>query len=188
MTPAPVTMAECMAALPHILDAPKDAGVIDHLCFRPARNARQFPATLRLTVTAGIPGDRWLTEPWQRLPNGAPDPDLQVSILPVRVLELVWRDREGAPHPGDTIVADMDLGLENLPPGSLLQAGTATLRVSPYFNEGCAKWKARYGADAKDFIVVPGHAPLRLRGVICAVVADGEVARGDWLRVLQRGS
>lgn len=183
-----VTLDDCMAALPHILAAPKDEGPIDHLCFRPARNERQFPTTLRLTRAEGIPGDRWLTEPWQRLPDGAPDPDLQVSILPKRVLTLVWRNRDTVPHPGDTIVADLDLGVANLPAGSLLQAGTAVLRVSAYFNEGCVKWKARHGQAAKDFIVAPGHAPLRLRGIICAVEADGTVSATDRLRVLRRGA
>jgi hypothetical protein len=187
MTDAPVTLAECMAALPRILAAPKEEGAIDHLCFRPGRNLRTFPQTLRLTRAEGIPGDRWATEPWQRLPDGAPDPDLQVSILPLRVLNLIWRNRSETPHPGDTIVADLDLGVDNLPPGSLLQAGTAQLRVSSYFNDGCVKWKTRHGQAAKDFIVQPGHAPLRLRGIICAVEADGDVRCTDTLRVLRRG-
>lgn len=187
MPDAAVTLAECMAALPDILAAPKDEGAIDHLCFRPGRGERSFPRSLRLTRAEGIPGDRWLTEPWQRLPGGAPDPDLQVSILPLRVLNLIWRNRQTVPHPGDTIVADLDLGVANLPAGSLLQAGTAVLQVSSYFNEGCVKWKARHGQDAKAFIVAPGHAPLRLRGIICAVKTDGVVADTDRLRVIRRG-
>ena len=89
---------------------------------------------LRLTVAAGIPGARWLTEPWQRLPDGAPDPDLQVSILPLRVLDLIWRNRQTVPHPGDTIVADLDLGLANLPPGAAMLHIT---RVS-YLESGAA--------------------------------------------------
>ena len=52
MQEPPLTLAECLAALPHILAAPKDEGRIDHLCFRPARNQREFPDQLRLTVAA----------------------------------------------------------------------------------------------------------------------------------------
>lgn len=173
------SLAELLAALPHVLAAPKDDTRVDQLCFRPAYNERRFPEGLTLTVAQGVPGERWLTAPWLRLPDGRPDPDIQVSILPRRVMELVWRDREGTPHPGDTIIADLETSEANLPAGTLLRAGSAILRVSGVFNDGCVKWKARYGADAKAWITATGHPPLRLRGILCAIVADGEVALGD---------
>ena len=141
-----------------------------------------------VTRAEGIPGDRWLTEPWQRLPDGSPDPDIQISLLPARVLALVWQDRDTTPHPGDTIIADLDMSLANLPAGSLITAGTAVLRVSTIFNDGCVKWKARYGADAKAWITAPGHPALRLRGIYCAVHQDVEIALGDPLTLLRRGS
>lgn len=178
-------MAELMAALPHILAAPKTDAPIANLCLRPARNARAFPEQITLTRAEGIPGERWLTEPWQRLADGRPDPRIQVSILPVRVMDLVWRDREGTVHPGDPIVADLDCGLANLPVGTLIGAGTAVLRVSDEFNAGCVKWKARYGAEARAFIDAPGHPPLRLRGVLCSVERDGVVTLADRLQVLR---
>ena len=53
-------------------------------------------------------------------------------------MELVWRDRS-QPHPGDTIVADLDCSLQNLPVGTLIRAGTAVLRTSDEFNNGCVK-------------------------------------------------
>lgn len=181
----PVTGAELMAALPHMRDAPKTDAPIASLCLRPGYGERQFPLVLRLTRAEGIPGERWLTAPWLRLADGAPDPRIQVSILPSRVLDLVWRDRVATPHPGDPIVADLDCSTANLPPGTLIRAGSATLRVSDHFNQACAKWKARYGADARAFIDAPGHPDLRLRGVLCAVESDGEVALGDRLQVLR---
>lgn len=173
-----------MTALAHVRAAPKDDAPIHGLCLRPGPNLRHFPDSLEMSVAGGIKGDRWLDAPWLRLPDGRPDPDIQVSILPQRVLDLVWRDRTGQPHPGDPIVADMDLSLANLPEGALLQAGTAILRVSGVFNDGCVKWKVRYGADAKAWVVAPGHPDLRLRGVLCAVVQDGVVTRQDRLRKL----
>jgi len=181
----PVTAAELAAALPHVLAAPKTDAPVTMLCFRPVPSQRQFPATLRLTRAAGIPGDRWLSAPWLRLPDGRPDPRIQVSILPARVLDLVWRDRTGTPHPGDTIVADLDCSEENLPENTLIRAGTAVLRVSSEFNDGCVKWKVRYGRAAKDWITAPGHPPLRLRGILCSVEQDGEVGAGDRLVVLR---
>jgi len=178
----PITMAELMAALPDVLAAPKDDAPILQLCFRPGYNQRSFPEALELTRARGIPGERFETAPWARLPDGTGDPRIQVSILPRRVLDLVWRDRDGTPHPGDTVIADLDTTETNLPVGTLLQAGTALLRVSDLFNDGCVKWKVRYGSDAKDWIVQPGHEPLRLRGVLCAVERDGVMRVGDRLR------
>ena len=174
-----------MAALPYILAAPKTDAPIASLCLRPQRNQRAFPDRLVLTRAEGIPGERWLTEPWMTLADGSPDPRIQVSILPLRVMDLVWRDREASPHPGDPIVADLDCSEVNLPEGTLIEAGTAVLRVSSVFNEGCVKWKARYGADARAFIDAPGHPPLRLRGILCEVVRDGVVTLTDRLQVIR---
>jgi CRP-like cAMP-binding protein len=100
-----VTMAELMAALPHILSAPKDDAPIHSLCLRPDYGQRSFPNHIRMTRTQGIPGERWSTTPWLKLADGSPDPRIQVSILPIRVMDLVWRDREATAHPGDPIVA-----------------------------------------------------------------------------------
>lgn len=176
------TTPELMAALPYVLAAPKDATAVLQLCFRPAYNQRRFPDRLELTRAAGIPGERWATAPWLKLPDGTGDPRIQVSILPKRVLDLVWSEGDEAPHPGDTIIADLDTSEANLPEGTLLACGTAVLRVSGVFNDGCVKWKTRYGQAAKDWITAPGHPPLRLRGVLCAVERDGVVALRDVLR------
>ncbi|ABN78956.1 hypothetical protein SAMN05421763_103533 [[Luteovulum] sphaeroides subsp. megalophilum] len=181
---APVTAEELAAALPHVLAAPKTDAPIASLCWRARFNARSFPDRLLLTRGCGVPGERWRKHPWLTLPDGSPDPRIQVSILPTRVCDLVWRDRTGTPHPGDTIVADLDMSEANLPTGSLLQAGTAVLRVSDVFNDGCVKWKVRYGRAAKDWIVAEGHPPLRLRGVLCSIEQSGVVRLSDRLRKL----
>lgn len=177
-----VTKAELAAAMSHVRAAPKTDTTIDSMCLRPSRNERTFPDALHLTRAQGIIGDRWLSDPWLRLPSGAPDPNIQVSILPLRVLNLIWTDRENTTHPGDSFIADIDTSLDNLPEGTRLQAGTAILRVSNLFNEGCVKWKARYGAAAKNWIT--DHPELRLRGVLCAVEQDGTLRPGDPLRKL----
>lgn len=184
-----VTLAELMAALPDILAAPKDNAPIHSLCLRPGYGERRFVDRISMTKAGGIPGERWATAPWLKLADGSPDPRIQVSILPLRVMDLVWRDRVNTPHPGDPIVADLECSLANLPTGSLIAAGTAVLKVSDEFNMACAKWKVRYGADARFFIDgPPGHADLRLRGILCSVEEDGEVTLADRLRVLRRGA
>lgn len=175
------TTAELFGAIPHIMAAPKSGAAIEMLCRRPAYNQRQFVEALSITRSQGIPNERWESSPWLRLEDGTGHPGIQISILQKRVLDLVWRDRETVLHPGDTFIADMDLSEENLPVGQLLQVGDAVLRVSNVFNDGCVKWKARYGADAKAWITAPGHPMLRLRGVLCSVERDGRIANGDQL-------
>ncbi|VDC26100.1 MOSC domain-containing protein [Pseudogemmobacter humi] len=181
-----VTMDALMAAVPQIQAAPKDATVARLLTFRPARNERQHPGHLVLTRERGIPGERWLTEPWLKLPDGSPDPSIQVSILPTRVHDLVRPDPGAAVHPGDTILADLDTSVANLPEGAVLQAGSARLRVSPVFNNACVKWKVRYGRDAMDWVNLPQHRDLRLRGILCAIIEDGEIRQGDPITVVSR--
>lgn len=179
-----VSRAECEAAMAHIGDAPKDDVAIDSLCFRTGYGERSFPDRLAVSTARGIEGERWLSDPWMTLADGRPDPRIQVSILPRRVMDLCWRDRESTVHPGDTIVADLDTSEANLPAGTRLQIGSAVIEVSDLFNTGCAKWHARYGNDSLRWI---NHAPyraLRLRGVLCRVVTDGEIRRSDRIRKL----
>lgn len=188
MTDAHATAEDLTRALPHVLAAPRDASTVSGLCFRPGYNRREFPDLLHLTRAQGVPGERWLTAPWLRLADGSPDPRIQVSILPQRVMDTVWRDRIGAPHPGDTVVCDLETSEANLPAGTLLQLGTAVVRVSDVFNDGCVKWKARYGRAAKDWITAPGHPALRLRGILCSIEQDGVVRLGDSIRKLTGGA
>jgi hypothetical protein len=179
-----ITATALTAALPHVLAAPKTDAPIAMLCFRPGFNQRSFPDHLTLTRAQGIPGERWLTAPWLKRPDGRPDPRIQVSLLPTRVADLVWQDRDSTIHPGDPIIADLDMTHTNLPPGTLIRAGSAILRVSDEPNDGCVKWKARYGDAAMAWITDPQHRALRLRGVLCSVEADGVVCLTDRLQVL----
>lgn len=182
---AQVTHDELMAALPGVLSAPKTGSAVELLCFRPGYGERRFVDELTVTKAQGIPGERWGTAPWLKLEDGTGHPGIQVSILPRRVLDLVWRDREGVVHPGDTFVCDLDMTEANLPVGQVLAVGTALLRVSDVRNDACAKWKVRYGAPAYDWVRAPGHEDLRLRGVLCSIEADGVIRLGDAVEVLR---
>lgn len=184
LPPARPDAAALAAALPHVLAAPGTDGPVRLLCLRPRHNQRSFPDRLTLTRAAGVAGDCEADSPWLTLPDGSPDPQTQVSILPARVLDLVWPGREPTNYPGDNIAADLDLGHANLPPGALLRAGTAILRVSAEPNDGCAKWKVRCGAAAYDWVRARAHLPYRLRGLFCSVEQDGIVALGDRLSPL----
>ncbi|MGQ0567857.1 MAG: MOSC domain-containing protein [Gemmobacter sp.] len=180
----PVTAAELDAALPAILAAPHNAGVVRLLCTRPKPNARAFPEVLTLTRAVGVAGDYHPSQPWLTLPDGRPDPRIEVSIMPWRVLDLVWRDRDRVAHPGDNIAVDMTLSETDLPAGTRLAVGTAILRVSDVPNDGCVKWKVRCGRAAYDWIVTPEHLRLRLRGLYALIEQDGQVRLGDTIRRL----
>lgn len=174
-----VTAEELTAALPHVMAAPRDHGPISMLLYRRTYNDRVVTDRLRLSRAHGIDGDFEMTSPWLMVQGGGPDPRIQVSILPRRVLDLCWRNRDTVVHPGDPIIADLDMSLHNLPAGCLIRAGSAMLRVSDLWNDGCVKWKARCGKAAYDWVRAPTHEPLRLRGILCAVEEDGEVSVGD---------
>ncbi|KJZ20280.1 MOSC domain-containing protein [Loktanella sp. S4079] len=177
------TLDECKAALGNILSAPKDNVTIDQICFRPYVGGREFPDQLELTVAEGIVGDRWLSDPWLKLPEGSPDPRIQVSILSKRVMDLCWRDQDNlAHHPGDPFVVDMNLGEENLPVGTQLEIGTAVIVVTDKYNSGCVKWNENYGGASLRWINLHENRQHRLRGILCAVVKDGVVKTGDRLR------
>ena len=177
-----VSLAECQAAMAHVLSAPKDKALINELCVRPDHEVRTFPQEVSVSVASGIAGDgRWLTKPWLKLANGDPDPSIQVCIISQRVMDLCWTDRESSIHPGDLFAVDMDLSEANLPAGTQLQAGTAVLEVSTEFNDACGKWVKRYGKDSYKWINDPEHRALRLRGILCKVVKDGVIRVGDRL-------
>lgn len=171
--------ATLSASLEAVLSAPRDHGPIRLLCARPKPNQRTFPDRLTLTRAVGVVGDFEASRPWLKLPDGSPDPRNQVSIMSARVLDLLWRDRDPRFHPGDNIAADLDLSEANLPTGTLLQVGTAVLRVSDEPNDGCVKWKVRFGKHAYAWVRAREQAAYRLRGLYCSVEQDGEVALGD---------
>lgn len=172
-----VTAEELDQAFCHVMAAPRDIGPISMLLYRRKYNDRVFTDRLRLTKAHGVEGDFEMTMPWLKLDDGYPEPRIQVSILPQRVLDLCWRNRETAAHPGDQIIADLNMSLENLPAGTRIRVGTAVLCVSDLWNDGCVKWKARCGRPALNW--VRAHEDLRLRGIFCSIEEDGDVCVGD---------
>lgn len=171
------TAEELDLGLPQVLAAPRNDGPVSMLLYRRKYNDRVFTDRLHLSKAHGVEGDFEMATPWLTLDDGSADKRIQVSILPLRVLDLCWRNREKTVHPGDQIIADFNMSLDNLPTGALIRLGTAVLRVSDLWNDGCVKWKARCGRPALGW--VRAHEALRLRGIFCSVEQDGEVAVGD---------
>ena len=171
-------------ALPNILCAPKDKAAVEKLCFRPDFGLREFTKQLTLTAENGVIGDRWQQHGWLRLPSGAPDRRIQISLLPKRVFQLLTC-LDTFIHPGDTMIVDMDMSEENLPSGCYLQLGSAILQVSDVFNTGCEKWSKRYGKESLIWINIPENKPKRLRGIFLQIIRDGIVHEHDLLTKIE---
>ncbi|MDK2774135.1 MAG: hypothetical protein KYX65_03945, partial [Tabrizicola sp.] len=67
-----------MAALPGVLSAPKTGSAVELLCLRPDYGQRRFVDEVTVTRAQGIPGERWGTAPWLKLPDGSGHPGIQV--------------------------------------------------------------------------------------------------------------
>ncbi len=63
---------------------------------------------------------------------------------------------------GDQLYVDLDIGVDNLPAGSLLGVGSAVLEVTELPHTGCSKFSGRFGADALRFVNSSVGRPLRL--------------------------
>lgn len=84
------------------------------------------------------------------------------------------------------IQSEQERAWRNLPPGSRLRVGGATLEVTPKPHNGCRKFRARFGDDALRFVSLPELRPRNLRGIYMRVVDGGEVAPGDAVDVISR--
>ena len=80
---------------------------------------------------------------------------------------------------GDQIYVDLDLSVENLPPGSRIQVGEAVIEISDTPHTGCDKFAGRFGAEALRFANVGVGKDNRFRGVNAFVVESGAFRVGD---------
>jgi len=141
-----------------------------------------LPATLteaQLDSASGVVGDNWLTRGSKSTPDGSAAVDKQVTVMNVRVADLVAGGRERLPLAGDQLYVDFDLSIDNLPAGRVIRVGAVTLEVSESPHLGCAKFMARFGPDAMRFVNSAEGRQLRLRGANMRVLTPGVVRVGD---------
>jgi MOSC domain-containing protein YiiM len=131
-----------------------------------------------MTPESGVPGDAWGR---QRHPAS----EAQLTVMQIDVAELI---ANGQPLTffGDNLFLELDLSAANLPPGSQLRAGTATLEVTPEPHDRCRKFRERFGDAALRFVSQRDLRHLNLRGVYMRVVEAGEIAVGAPVQVLFR--
>jgi hypothetical protein len=180
--PLPATGEELEAGLDHIRRAPADEGTVELIVRRPAVEEREVLDEGTLDLDQGLVGDCWRARGSTSTSDGLAHPDRQLTLMNARVTALVARDPDRWALAGDQLYVDLDLSPENLPPGTLLELGSAVLEVTDQLHTGCAKFTHRFGSAAIRFVnSKPGRA-LRLRGMYAKVVEPGTVRRGDTIR------
>lgn len=179
-----LTLAELEAGLEHIRQSPRDAGVLELIVRRPRVEEREVLEEGWLDLAAGLVGDNWRERGSSRTADGSAHPDMQLNLMNARVIALLARERARWPLAGDQLYLDLDLSLENAPPGTRLAVGAAVIEFTAEPHTGCKKFEARFGLEALRFISSPVGKALQMRGRNAKVVRPGLIRRGDLARKL----
>jgi MOSC domain-containing protein YiiM len=178
-----IAAAELEAGIGNVLASPAGEGTLHLIVQRPRTNARIVIATGVLDVERGLVGDNWLTRGSRWRKGG--DPKRQITVMNWRFANLIAGDEGRIPLAGDQLYVDLDLGKENLPPGTRIAVGDeAVIEVTAPPHLGCKKFVERFGIDAMQFANSDLGRLHNLRGVNAKVVAGGEIAVGDPVRKL----
>ena len=173
-----LTLAQLRRAHKALPEAQKHVGRVHLIVSRGVNGVRTCPERVHLTPTSGIPGDAWRRKKTRKRVE-------QLAVMQRDVAELV---ANGQPLTlfGDNLFVELNLSAANLPVGTTLKLGTATLTVTPEPHTGCKKFAARFGKDALRFVAHKQTHDLMLRGIYLQVTRSGDVAVGDVIRVLRR--
>jgi hypothetical protein len=174
-----LTTAEIEAGIAHVLESPRDPGVLALIVRRPEVNKREVVETAELDIDHGLVGDNWLTRGSSRTNNGLGHPEMQLNLMNARVAELVAGGRERMKLAGDQLFVDLDLSGGNLPPGTRLAIGSAIIEVTAIQHLGCKKFVERFGLEAMKFVNSELGRKHGLRGINAKVVVSGKICVGD---------
>lgn len=177
-TPVHLSRAELEARYENLPPAPTDAGCVALIVRRPATDARETPDRVELSPEHGVPGDGWSLNPNR-------NPGYQITVIR-RDVAMLLANGQAPEIAGDNLFVDLDLSDANLPAGTRLRIGDAVVEVTPLPHNGCAKFRARFGADALAFVQAKETRHLNLRGIHFRVIEGGEVSVGSPITVLSR--
>ena len=155
-----------------------DQGTLALIVIRRADGERLTPGEAMLDIERGLIGDGWERRPPREL-------DAQLAVTRRRVAELI-AGGQALPLGGDNLFVDLDISAGNLPTGTQLAVGEATVEVSPKPHNGCAKYAERFGADALRFVQDSRHRDQNLRGIYWRVTASGRIWTGAPIRISSR--
>jgi MOSC domain-containing protein YiiM len=132
-----------------------------------------------LSPLEGLVGDNWKARGSKATSDRTAHPDMQLTLINARLIAHVAQTKERWPLAGDQLVVEMDLSVDNLPAGTRLALGSAVIEVTAEPHTGCAKFSARFGRDAMQWVNSPIGKQLRLRGLNAKVVQGGTIKTGD---------
>jgi hypothetical protein len=172
-------LATLEAGLDEIRSSPKDDGRVELICRRPETEQRELVDEALLDTSRGLVGDNWLMRGSSSTDDGSANPELQLTLMNVRSAALIAGSPERRQLAGDQLFVDLDLSVDNLPPGSRLKLGEATVEISAIPHRGCGKFSSRFGVDALKFVNSEVGRELNLRGINARIVEGGIVRLGD---------
>ena len=173
------TREELDAALDAVGASPAEVGRVELIVRRPDTGEREVVTAAELDVDEGLVGDNWRRRGSGSRPDGSANPDAQLTLMNAHAAQAVAATRERWPLAGDQLYVDLDLSVDNLPPGTQLALGDAVIEVTHEPHTGCAKFSERFGSDAIRWVNQSPGRELRLRGVNTRIVSGGVVRVGD---------
>jgi len=170
---------ELEAGLEHIRQSPKDEGKVMLIVRRPEVEKRETLEACQVDLLEGLVGDNWKVRGSKVTSDGSANIHAQITIMNSRTVALLAQAEDRWALAGDQLYVDMNLGDDNLPPGTRLAIGSAILEVSALPHTGCAKFSQRFGVEAHKFVNSPEGKQLHLRGINTTVIQAGEIRVGD---------
>jgi len=172
------TAAQLETGMATVTAAPSDHGSVRLIVRRPSVDTREVVPEGQLDQARGLVGDDWENRTGS---SGTPVRFAQLTLMNARYTELIADSAEPErwAQAGDQLYVDLDLSVDNLPPGTRLLLGSATIEISAEPHTGCAKFSARFGSEAWKFANSPAGRSLRLRGANATVIEPGSVRTGD---------
>src|SRR5258708_30310929 len=174
-----VTATELEAGVGELAQSPKDKGKLEMIVSRPAIDERLIMERAELHLDDGLEGDNWRARGSKSTPDGSAMPDAQITITNNPVIHLLAQDRSRWSLAGDQLYVDLDLSIDNLPPGQRIAIGTAVLEISALPHNGCEKFTERFGHDAIRFVNSPEGRHMRRRDLDARVIQPGTICVGD---------
>lgn len=174
-----LSLMELEAGLEYIRQSPTDNGVLKLIVRRPDVDVREVITTAELSLEEGLIGDTWKVRSSSHTPDGSANVKSQITLMNARVIALLAQSEDRWSLAGDQLFVDMNLGVDNLPPGTRLALGSAILEVSDEPHTGCKKFAMRFGTDATKFVNSREGKRLHLRGINARVLQPGTIRAGD---------